>query len=135
MAAITPTTGDQAFLQSITNKQSSGNLVLRLFTSNTTPSKGDTLSTYTECTGSGYSPITLLGGSWTVSANEDGTATASYAAQTFTFTSGTAFSAYGYFLTNSAGTTVIWAERFSDGPYAIPAGGGTISVTPNYSAS
>ena len=44
-------------------------------------------------------------------------------------------SVYGYFVTNNAGTVLLWAERFTDGPYNLPSGGGSIKITPSIEAS
>ena len=92
-----------------------------------TPSESDTVSDYTECSTSGYSSKTLTGANWSVSTTS-GTTEASYSEQTFSLT-GSA-TVYGYYITDNGGTILIAAERFSDGPYSIPSGGGDIKVTP-----
>jgi hypothetical protein len=56
-----------------------------------------------------------------------GTTTASYPEQTFTMTA--ASTDYGVYITNNAGTQVLWAERFSDAPHTLPSGGGTEKIT------
>jgi hypothetical protein len=132
MAIVIPNNGESVALQLLTNKIATPeNLVLRLFSSNTTPGEADTTVTYTEVTGSGYSAITLTGASWTVS----GTAPTSigYAKQTFTFT-GAAGNVYGYFLTRASSGDLIGAERFTDGPYLINVNGDKIEVTVNITA-
>jgi hypothetical protein len=54
---------------------------------------------------------------------------ATYSEQTFTFTA--AVTAYGYYITTTEVTpNLLWVERFSDGPYTLPAGGGDIAITP-----
>ena len=68
MALVVVNNGESIALQYLTNKAATPeNLVLRLFTSNTTPAETDTAGTYTEASGSGYAAITLTGASWTVS--------------------------------------------------------------------
>jgi hypothetical protein len=103
---------------------------LHLYTNNLTPADADVIGSYTESTGSGYAAIALTGTSWVISGT--GTpATAAYAQQTFTYT-GAEANVYGYYVTDGATTPtlLLFAERFSDGPYSIPAGGGSIKVTP-----
>jgi hypothetical protein len=38
-------------------------------------------------------------------------------------------SGYGYYITDVANSIPLYAERFTDAPFVIPAGGGTINVT------
>lgn len=121
MTLTVPNSGEAWLL----GKALANNVSLRLFSSDSTPGEADTPSTYTEVTAAGYAPITLSGGSWTVSTSS-GVTTAMYAQQLFTLTA--AAMAYGYYITD--GTTLVWAERFSDGPYQIGASGGVIRVTP-----
>lgn len=123
-------------------------LTLRLFKNNRTLSKSDSKTGFIAASGTGYSYIPLAPTSWTISTLNPGTGDtnmASYAQQTFTFTG--ADSIAGYYLqcvkARTSGTTaptaptagvsdsiLMWAEKFVDGPYIIPAGGGTIKITP-----
>lgn len=132
MPLLTPDVGEVEALKRIVNYSSSGDLILHLFTSNTTPAEGDTVSTYSEMSGMGYASKTLTGSSWTIQ-TDGGTSTASYPQQSFDLTSGAGASVYGYFVTNAAGTILMWAERFSDGPYTIPTGGGSVKITLSFS--
>lgn len=102
------------------------NVVMHLYTSNTTPAAADTVATYTEATDGNYAAATLTGGNWSVSAVA-GVGTAEYAQQTFSF-GGTA-TVYGYYVTDTAGTTLLWAERFSAAS-TFGTNGGTVNVTP-----
>ena len=128
MALLVPDEGEVELLSRMLNKNSPADVVLRLYTNNRTPAEGDDISSYTESTGTGYSAITLTGASWTV-ATAAGTTTAEYAQQTFTYT-GAEANIYGYYVTDATPTLVLWAEIFSDGPYSIPAGGGSVKITP-----
>ncbi len=103
------------------------NVRLHLFTNNLTPSESDTLSMYTESSATGYSVKELPGASCTFFTSA-GTSSATYARQTFTYT--TAETVYGYYMTNQAVSTLIWAERFTGAPFQIPTGGGTIDIDP-----
>ena len=132
MTLVVPSVGDSLILQLALNKASPANVKLHLYKTNVTPGKSDTVSTYTECdTGAGYAAVSLTGSSWTV-ATANGTTTASYAAQTFTFTSGQ--SVYGYYVTDSTSTTVLWSEAFPS-VFTIPSGGGSVTVTLNLTAN
>lgn len=126
MALLVPNTGEVWFL----TKALANNTTLHLFSGETVPAETDTAATYTEITITGYAAKTLTGGSWTIATDASGVSTASYAAQTFDFTAGGSIA--GYMVKD--GTTVIWAERFSDGPYTIPSGGGKLEITPTISA-
>lgn len=111
---------------------SGGHRLLRLFTNNLTPGESTTLSTVTEAVGAtGYAPVTLAGSSWTT-VQTNGTTTAVYSEQTFTFT--TAVTIYGYYITSIEGTPkFLWIERFSGAPFTLPSGGGEIAISPRLS--
>ena len=102
------------------------NLVLRLFSSNTTPGETDTTATYTEVSGNGYSAVNLTAASWTIT--EGAPTEAAYPQVTFTFT-GAAGNVYGYYVTGSSSPELLWAERFTDGPYNITTSGDQIKIT------
>ena len=130
MALLLPNQGEGIALEALVNKTAPQNLVLRLYKSNTTPGETDTEATYTEADFTGYSALTLTGGSWTT-----GTGTVSYAQQTFTSSAGSQNqNVYGYYLTQATSGKLVWVERFSDGPYNIVNNGDEIKVTPTISA-
>jgi hypothetical protein len=120
-------------------------LVLRLFKNGINPAKGDSAPRFTAATGAGYAPIRLgsaVATPWTITYINPGvgdTAQAVCSQQTFTFTG--ADSIAGYYITaksarylrlsgQAGDTVVICAEKFGDGPYVVPSGGGTVKVTP-----
>jgi hypothetical protein len=120
-------------LANAVNKTAPQNLTLRLFRNNITPADGDNVnaSGYTEATFTGYTSIALTGASWAITTAEP--SIASYAQQTFTSTADqTAQLQYGYYVTRADGS-LMFAERFSDGPYSIASNGQTVKVTPNFS--
>jgi hypothetical protein len=129
MALVTCNGGELIALKALVNHTAqSTNLTLGLFKSNTTPGESDTLATYTEADFTGYSAVTLTGASWNVASNP-----ITYAKQTFTSSAGSQNQAvYGYFV--KAGTDLIFAERFTDGPYTIVNNGDKIEVTPSLGA-
>ena len=102
--------------------------IMHLFTNDVTPAAGSTVATFTEATDGNYEEKTLTGDNWSISTVSN-VGTAEYAQQTFSF-GGTA-TVYGYYVTDSAGTTLLWAERFSAAA-SFGASGGTINVTPKF---
>lgn len=130
MSFITTYNGEVLLLRYILNNITPGNVQLHLFNNDITPNYGDVISMYTESSAAGYSAFALNGGSWTF-ATSAGTSTATYAQQTFTFT--TSETLYGYYLTNTdVGNvqTLVHVERFSGAPFQLPSGGGTIAINP-----
>lgn len=127
MTLLVPNVGEGRMLKAIVNHTAPENLVLKLYTSNTTPAETDTAATYTEASGNGYSSVTLTGASWTIT--EGAPSYAQYAQQTFTFT-GALGNVYGLFLIQTTSTILMWAERFTDGPYNIQNNGDQIKITP-----
>jgi len=126
MALLVPDVGEVLLLSYSLNKVVQGDVKLRLFTNNYTPVEASVLASFTEAVAAGYAAITLTGASWTI-ASAAGVTTAEYVEQTFTLTA--ASTDYGYYITNNAGTQVLWAERFTDAPHTIPSGGGTEKIT------
>ena len=134
MALLVPNQGEGIFLTNIVNKAAAENLVLRLYSSNTTPAEADTELTYTEVTGAnGYAAVTLAGASWNAPTEGDPTFI-DYAKQTFTFT-GAEGNVYGYYLTQVTSGKLVYAERFAAAPYNIVNNGDKIEVTPKIEAS
>jgi hypothetical protein len=135
MTLVAPDISEVTLLKLIVNKQSNGNLLLKLFDNDITPGESTPAPGAgpgpVETTGAGYSAITLTGSSWTV-ATSLGVTTAQYAAQVFTFSGDVDI--YGYFITTSGGD-LLWLERFSGAPYSLPVSGGTITITPKITLS
>jgi len=131
MALLVPNVGEELALKALLNHTAPQNLVLRLYTSNTTPAESDTAATYTEASGNGYAAITLTGGSWVVTPGAP--TSAAYAEQTFTFT-GALGNVYGYFLTQVTSGILVYAERFTGAPFSINNNGDQIKITPTITA-
>lgn len=102
-------------------------LKLRLFVNNHTPTYADLESDYTQCSAAGYGPQALTGSNWTGGVSA-GLADYTYPTVTFTFTAGGGQTVYGHYVTDETDNTVAWAELW-DTPFAIPSGGGSVSVT------
>jgi hypothetical protein len=112
------------------------NLTLNLFVNNVTPT--DTGITYTPCTITGYSAVSLVDGNWTVLAEDavltDGIPRAKYNEQCqFTFTGGFGQTIYGYYVTDADGV-IIYAERSSE-PWAPTVAGDMLLITPVFQLS
>jgi hypothetical protein len=128
MALLSPNVGETLLLKYMLNVTTATNQELRLYTNNITPAYSDVVASYVESSATGYAGITLTGAGWTI-ATSSGTVVANYSQQTFSYT--TSDNVYGYFVTRVGKNEVLWAERFSGTvPFAIPSGGGSISVTP-----
>lgn len=128
MAVVTFNAGRQEMLRRAFNYSATGDLKLKLYSSNTSLSVTTVIGDLTEATFTGYAEKTLTGASWTVTSASP--AVASYAQQEFTSTAGSQNqSIYGYVVTNSAGTIALYGETFTDGPYTIVNNGDKIQVT------
>lgn len=129
MALTVPNVGEVEFLTRMVSYEGSK---LKLYSNNVAWANTSTVGSATECATGGYTQIvlasTVSASCWTISTLAGGTSQAAYSQQTFTLTS--ACTAYGYIITNSAASILLVAEAFTDGPYTIPSGGGTIKVTP-----
>jgi hypothetical protein len=126
MAAVFPNEGEEAIGDDITG----ANLTLALFRNDYTPVAGSQLANFTVATFTGYAAKTLTGGAWT--STQGAPTTVVYAEQTFTSSADQSVQQiYGYFIHN--GTQVLWAERFSDAPYAMQYNGDRILITPSLS--
>lgn len=106
------------------------NLTVKLFENNKTPAETDTEADYTEATFTGYAAKTLTYANWNFTPGAPSAATYN-AAQTWTSSAGSQDKyAYGYFVVQAADGKLLWAERFSDGPYHIVNNGDTVTLTP-----
>lgn len=134
MALVLFTKGAQLIMSRALNKSATGDLRLKLFKSNTTLTTATAIGDLTLADFTGYADITLTGASWGVT--DAAPSVSSYALQTFTSTAGSQNQdVYGYVVTDAAGTTAIWGETFSDGPYNIANNGDKIEITPIFNLS
>jgi len=104
-------------------------LKVRLFKNNYTPVAGSVIGSFTEANFSGYTPGSLgtLAAATTVSGRASTTAGT---ANTWTKSGATGNDIYGYYVTDSGGTVLYWAERGSAAPYSMNTNGEGLSVTP-----
>lgn len=127
MTLLVPDKSEGTMLEAFLNKTAPQDLVLRLYSSNTTPAESDTEVTYTETSGGGYAAANLTAASWTVTPGAP--TSAAYPEVVFTFT-GIAGNVYGYYVTQTTSGFIMWAERFTTGPYDIQNNGDQIKITP-----
>jgi len=135
MTLVAPDEGEVLLLKYLVNFTPATNPVLHLYENNLTPDDDTCVGCgppdeVTEATAAGYAAITLTGTNFTI-ATSGGITTAEYADVTFTFTTNATI--YGYYVTNTSETAVLWVERFSGAPFSLPTGGGTIQITPKVS--
>lgn len=126
MALLVPDVGENAILQMITNKTAAQNLVLHLYINNITPAETDTTATYTEAGFTGYSAATLTGATWNTASG----GSISYGAQSaFTASGVSTDDVYGYYVTQTTSTILIWAERAASAPFAVRVSGDAVKMT------
>lgn len=131
MPLVVPSTSDKLMLEFILGKkQSSLSQTLRLFQNNYIPTKSSILSEITEVTQIGYNPIILTQSDWSVDTLSNVT-TATYPDKEFTLEETAVV--YGYYVTVNINSEekLFWLERFSNGPYELPASGGSITISLN----
>jgi predicted ATP-grasp superfamily ATP-dependent carboligase len=110
-------------------------VTVHLYTTNTPPSPASTLGGFTEAGWAGYVAVDVLVAAFTFSSVVGNVASLQAPNVLFSNGSGSPVTAYGFYVTNSAGTLVLWAAQFDGAPITIPASG-TYQVTPiigNYS--
>ena len=129
MALLTPNQGEEIALAALLNKTAPQDLDLCLFKNDYTPVEGTTEANVTAADFTGYSVIQLTAASWTIT--QGAPTSAAYAQQTFTSSAGSQNQPiYGYYVKQRTSGKLVWAERFSDGPYTIVNNGDAIKVTP-----
>ena len=133
MALIIPTASENTNLGFMLGFATPGNQILKLFTNDIIPADADVAATYTEMATLGYAAKSLVKGSWTIAQN-GGVAEASQAAQTWTFSAGTAVTVFGYFVVDTTTGVLLWAERFVAGK-VVQYAGDQIIITPKITLS
>ena len=129
MSLVLPNQGEQLALEALVGKTAGQNLKLCLFQNDYTPIESTIETALTEATFTGYGSITLTAANWTFTGADP--SHVDYAQQTFTSTAGSQNQPiYGYYLLQVTSGKLVWAERFTDGPYTIVNNGDAIKVTP-----
>ena len=120
-------TGEEEMFSRLVGKSSYQDWHLRLFITDRTPSKGDTIEQLEELSGSGYAPIVLEADDWTIDFSSGETKLSLSSTKTFTLTAAVP-EVHGYMITDPDKIFILYAEKFSDGPYVVPGGGDTIDI-------
>jgi hypothetical protein len=135
MALVIPSASEKTVLDFMLGVTVPGNQILRLYVNNVTPDDASTAGTFTEMSTLGYASKTLTKTSWVTVAGSSGQpATSTYAQQTWTFTSGTPVTVYGYYITDTTSGLLLWAELFSAAK-VVQNTGDQILITPTITAS
>ena len=109
------------------------NVKIRLFANNYTPVQASVIGNFTEIAYTGYAAVTLSGAvDGGIDANDRDTWTWPTVTFQCTSSAGLPVTAYGYYVTDSANTTVLWAERFSTAQVFTTNGDG-FTVPPQFS--
>lgn len=133
MALLMVNQGEGLMLEMLVNKTAPQTLKLKLFKNDKTPADGDTEANYTEADFTGYAEVSLTGANWTITPGAP--SEAAFAQQSFASTANqTLQNVYGYYVVQTTSGKLMWAERFTDGPYPIQNNGDTIKVTPKIQA-
>ncbi len=122
----------QNFLNAfITDHLGATNYYYRLFTNNVTPGTATVLTDFTEATFTGYAAIQGNAITWPAASLAAHVAQSTGSNITFNNTSGSPVTVYGVYVTDGATATKLYfAERDTNAPVSIPAGGSYV-YTPN----
>jgi hypothetical protein len=130
MALVVPDVSEVALLKRMLGYSATGDQIMHLYTNDLTPTEDTSLvgtNAPTQSSANGYAQITLTSGNWAVS-TVAGTTSGVYAEQTYTYS--TSETLYGYYVTDSGGTNLLWIERFTGAPFILPSSGGQVAITP-----
>lgn len=129
MSGVLMDNGSKQIASEARTNWNASTLNLALFKSNTVPTTGDTLATYTESTFPGYARQAIT--TWTAPTVTGHIASMTAAALTFTRNAtGATENVYGYLIIDHAGTVLYAAERDPDAPIPMTKNGDTYTVTP-----
>jgi hypothetical protein len=127
MAIFLPDLCRRNILKLLLGTLTTGNLVWHAYTNNYTPTAGDTLSNYTELSSGIYTPPSVAVSAFTV-ATAGGVTTMTAPQQNVAIAG--ACTIYGYYVTDSGGTNLLWVESFGANPISFGTGGGTWQIIP-----
>ena len=136
MALIVPNSAEGFILGYIVGTETPEALTIRLFDNDYTPTETDTVAAYTEVTGSNYAGISLgTPGNWTITDGEPSLAEHTQVSWTFDANANQVGNVYGYYVTRDTSNDLVWAERFTNGPYNIQTENDQIRITPRLTAN
>lgn len=126
---VIPSSAEMIFLRYVTDNDVPQDLIMRLFANDLKPSKSTGRSDVEEVFGGGYSPKELEAFRW--SFMNGNPSVAQYPEVVWAFDSPVG-KVFGYYLTRTDGS-LLWLERFHNGPYEIDTRGDKIKVSPKIS--
>lgn len=127
MAGVFSDEGAADALNAVVTAPSMNASKLRLFKNNLVPDNTKVLADFTEADFAGYAPISLSG--FSVPSVAAHVASSSPAPATFTITAGSQ-NVYGWYVTNSAGTKLLFSQRDPAAPVALDSAGmNTYTIT------
>lgn len=132
MPLIVPNSAETFILRYVTNSAVPEDLDIRLFTNDFVPTEADVVGNYIEASLGGYALIQLNSTLWVVTPGEP--SIAEHPQVTWTFT-GAVGNVYGYYVTRRTTGDLVWAERFTNGPYNVQNNNDQIRVTPRLTAN
>jgi len=131
MALVVPNSAEIFILGYILKQQTPEDLDIRLYVNDHIPSEADTVTNYIEASGANYAPIQLQSSQWSITPGTPTVAQHPQVAWTFT---GPVGNVYGYYITRRVSGDLVWAERFTNGPYNIQNNNDQIRITPRLTA-
>ena len=126
MGAVITTLGLVPLTASALGKTAIGTLSVHLFVNNITPDITFINITATEMTMSGYAAINLTPASWSITST-GGICTATYPSITFSMTTSTSQTIFGYWIKDSVSGLGIWADTISPS-FTVPGSGGSFTL-------
>lgn len=128
-----PNPSEISLLSAALGLSAPGNQLLKLYTNVVTLGDATIASDLTEMSTLGYAAKTLAKGSWSV-VTTNNVATASYAAQTWSFSAGSPVTVQGYFVVDATSGLLLWAEAFTTAK-VVQYAGDQITITPQLTLS
>lgn len=128
MSMKVPDVGERNLLTLLIAGIAGAGAKVKLFSNNFTVIDATVLGDFTEATYTGYAAQTLAGGA-VAGSNTAGRATASWTQQSYTCTGGSSQTIYGYYIVDSTGAILYFAENFAT-PVVLSNGGAPLLLTP-----
>src|SRR3990167_11508210 len=129
MALLAADIGEREMLDMILKDTTPEAQIVRLYSNDYDAVEGSVAGDFTEVVGGGYAAKTLTRGSWNAASTDGGGVTsATYAAQTWSWTG--AATVVGYFVVGATSGSLLWAERLYAGAGQVFGNGDSLTVTP-----
>jgi hypothetical protein len=128
---VWPDASCQNFLNNFaSDRLGTSSYMYRLFTNNHTPGTGSLFANFTEATFTGYGAVSGATIVWPAASLAGHVAQSTGTNIVFNNTSGAPVNIYGVYVTDAANAKLYFAERDTNAPVSIPAGGSYV-YTPN----